>query len=325
MINLRLYFILLLRKSFSLFGCLLFSKKSHQNLLSQRKNAVKELMENEKVGLRPGVACVVFSKDRALQLYTLLDTYYLNVKNSAPVVVIYSASSDEHAQAYSELKSFYKLLNVDIEFVPEVKSFRHTLLEVLANIRVLSIFFLVDDIVFIRPLDLAIVAEIDPQQAILSLRHSPQLRRSYTANANQQPPIFQSSVISPDLLEFEWFEKGHEWSDPWSVDGQVLSTAEVRVLTRISNFRAPNSYEAELKSFNDIVKGRKGICFKESKILNLPINRVQKEAENFSGDVSPDFLLMQWNKGLMIDTSVFDQHIPLSPHEEHEIIFRPRT
>jgi hypothetical protein len=305
-------------------GYIIISEKAHQNILLQRANAVKALIEKEKIGLRSGVICLVFSKDRSLQLYTLLDTYYQYVKNPAAVVVIYSASSDEHAQAYGELKSYYKFLNVNIEFVPEAKSFRHTLVEVLANIRVSSIFFLVDDIVFIRPLDLAIVTKIDPQQAVLSLRHSPHLKRSYTAGCKQLPPIFSSSVISSDLLEFEWFEKGHEWSDPWSVDGQVLSTAEVRVLTRISKFKAPNSYEAALKSFNDIVKGRKGICFKESKILNLPINRVQNENNNLSGEVSPDFLLMQWNKGLMIDTSVFDEHIPLAPHEEHKIVFRKR-
>ena len=320
----RLIAVHLSRRFAVFFDGILLSKKAYQQLLMQRAHAVEELVTLQKVGLEPGLACVVFSKDRALQLYTLLHTYFLHVKNSAPVVVIYSASSDEHAQAYSELKSLYKLLNVDIEFIREAKSFRHTLLEVLVNIRVLSIFFLVDDIVFIRPLDLAIVAEIDPQQAILSLRHSPHLRRSYTANANQQPPVFCPTEISSDLLEFEWFQKGHEWSDPWSVDGHVLSTAEVSVLTRVSQFKAPNSYENVLKTFNDIVKGRKGMCFKESKILNLPINKVQSENNNHSGNVSPDFLLKQWNKGLMIDTSIFDKHIPLSPHEEHEISFRLR-
>lgn len=322
--NLIFYFVFIVRKFFSMLGYIIISEKVHQNILSQRANAVNTLIEKEKTCLESGLVCVIFSKDRALQLYTLLDTYYQHVKNPAPVIVIYSTSSNEHAQAYSELQSTYALINADIQFIPEVKSFRHALIEVLANIRVSSIFFLVDDIIFIRPLDLGVVTKIDPQQAVLSLRHSPHLKRSYTAGSKQLPPIFSSSVISSDLLEFEWFEKGHEWSDPWSVDGQVLSTAEVRVLTRISKFKAPNSYEAVLKSFNDIVQGRKGICFKESKILNLPINRVQNENNNLSGEVSPDFLLMQWNKGLMIDTSIFDEHIPLAPHEEHKIVFRKK-
>lgn len=320
----RLIAVRLFRRFAIFFDGVLLSKKAYQQLLLQRSHAVEELVVMEKAGLEPGLVCVVFSKDRALQLYTLLHTYFLHVKNPVPVFVIYSVSNEAHAQSYREVKSAFTAHEVAVTFVVEEKSFRDSLLNVLAKIHVSSIFFLVDDIVFIRPLDLAIAAVIDPHSSILSLRHSPHLRYSYTANASQQPPAFFSTGISPDLLAFNWFEQGHEWSDPWSVDGQILSTAEVHVLTRISQFKAPNSYEVELKTFNDIVKGRNGMCFKESKILNLPINRVQSETNNLSGDVSPDFLLKQWNNGLMIDTCVFDEHIPLSPHEEHEITFRAR-
>ena len=320
----RFLFVSMLRKCIGLFDAILLPKKAYQQLLLQRAHAVEELVTMEKTVLVPGLACVVFSKDRALQLYTLLDTYFLHVKNPVPIFVIYNVSDEAHAQSYIELKHIFSRHEVLVTFIQEARSFRDSLLAVLAKINTSSIFFLVDDIVFIRPLDLDIVERINPQSSILSLRHSPYLRRSYTANASQQPPTFVLTETSSELLSFKWFEKGNEWSDPWSVDGQILSMAEVRVLTRISQFKAPNSYEVELKTFNDIVKGRNGMCFKESKILNLPINRVQSENNNLSGNVSPDFLLKQWNKGLMIDTSIFDTHIPLSPHEEHEITFRAR-
>ena len=126
------------------------------------------------------------------------------------------------------------------------------------------------------------------------------------------------------MLRFEWFEQGNEWSDPWSVDGQVLSVAEVHVLTRLSDFNAPNSYEGALKSFNDLAVGREGVCYSESKVLNLPINRVQAEVMNFSGNVPPEFLLEQWRKGMMLDTGFLMNHIPRAPHEEHLMAFKKR-
>ncbi|PUE31187.1 hypothetical protein B9Z35_09190 [Limnohabitans sp. Jir61] len=313
------------RKFAAYFGGTLLSNIIYKQILIQRACAVKELVEIECCKLEQGLVCVVFSKDRALQLHALLNTYFICVKNPVPVFVIYAVSSDEHEKAYREVEEIFFNRSVTVTFVNESHNFRTSLLSVLDNVKVTSIFFLVDDIVFIRPFDLSIVANLDSRHTTLSLRHSPNLRRSYTANVSQLPPNFFQSEISPDLLMFAWFERGCEWSDPWSVDGHILSTAEVRVLSRISKFKAPNSYEVALKTFNDLMTQRVGVCFRESKILNLPINRVQNEIQNLSGSVSALFLLEQWNNGMMIDTSVFKDHIPLAPHEEHVIKFKRRS
>ena len=305
-------------------GGVLLSKTIYQQILLQRKNATDILVAMERAKLRTGLACLVFSKDRPLQLFTLLHTYFENVKNPAPVTVIYDTSNQEYANAYLDVAKYFLDKSVSVAFVKEVGSFRETLTRELDKLEVNALFFLVDDIIFIRPLDLSFVKELDPQTAVLSLRHSPKLRRSYTGNASVVPPAFSNFHASPELLSFKWFESGYEWSDPWSVDGQVLSTAEVRVLTRISDFKAPNTYEVALKAFNDIVANRIGICFRESKILNLPINRVQNEIPNLSGSISCVYLLEQWNLGMMIDTQMFAHHTPISPHEEHVIQFKRR-
>lgn len=305
-------------------GGALLSKIIYQQILIQRKNATEILVEIERAKLRPGLACLVFSKDRPLQLFTLLHTYFENVKNPAPLTVIYDTSNQDYENAYLEIAEYFLDKSVRVAFVKEVGSFRETLNQELDKIEVHALFFLVDDILFIRPVDLSVVNELDPQTAVLSLRHSPQLRWSYTSKATLVPPRFSNSPVSPELLSFKWFEREYEWSDPWSVDGQVLSTAEVRVLTRISDFKAPNSYEVALKAFNDIAANRIGVCFRESKILNLPINRVQNEIPNLSGSISCAYLLEQWNLGMMIDTQMFADYSPISPHEEHVIELKRR-
>ena len=301
------------------------SQLTYRQILAHRAIAVTELTVQENLNLIPGLTGVVFSKDRALQLYSLLYTYFKLIKNPVEMYVVYSASTDKHALAYLELAESLKNSPVQVTFIKEFKSFRETVLEVLTQVKTKNIFFLVDDIIFIRPLNLQVAIAIDPLKSILSFRHSPHLRRSYTGNTNQQPPEFTLIPGAPELLEFKWFEQGSEWSDPWSFDGQVLSTAEVRVLSRLSHFKAPNTYEGALKQFNEITTGRSGLCFIESKILNLPINRVQSEVPNLSGNVSPEFLLEQWDKGLMLDTNKFETYVPLSPHEEHPVNFIERA
>jgi len=305
-------------------GGVLISKTIYKQVLLQRKNATDILVKIEQKKLRSGLTCVVLSKDRPMQLFTLLQTYFENAENPVPVTVIYDVSNQEFAKAYLEVEQLFSGALASVRFVKESGSFRETLVTELDKIEVDALFFLVDDIIFIRPVDFSLVQKIDPRAMVLSLRHSPHLRYSYTVGASVLPPKFSNFPASPDLLTFKWFEGGYEWSDPWSVDGHVLSTAEVRVLTRISDFKAPNSYEVALKAFNDILANRIGVCFGESKILNLPINRVQNEILNLSGTISCEYLLEQWNLGMMIDTQMFVDHTPISPHEEHGIQLKRR-
>jgi hypothetical protein len=314
-----------LRRLISAVGGVVISQHTYRHILAHRANAIAELTNLENLDLKAGLTGVVFSKDRALQLYSLLHSYFELVENPVEMFIIYSASSDKHSKAYRDVIEALNNSSVAVTFVREAKSFRETVLEVLKQVKTKNIFFLVDDIIFIRPLNFQVAAVVNPLKSILSFRHSPHLRRSYTGNTRQMPPEFNSVHGNPELLEFKWFEQGSEWSDPWSFDGQVLSTAEVRVLTRLSDFKAPNTYEGALKQFNEITKDRSGLCFGESKILNLPINRVQSEVPNLSGNVSPEFLLEQWDKGLMLDTRKFNTHIPLSPHEEHSVSFIQRA
>lgn len=305
-------------------GGVVMSQRAVSALTSQRDRAVAELVGIENSSLKPGLTGIVVSKDRALQLYSLLRTYRDLVSNPVALTVIYSASTAAHSEAYEEVEDLFLGVYPKIEFVRETNSFRATINHVLSKIQTKNIFFLVDDIVFIRNVDLAFAAELDTSRYVLSLRHSPALIRSYTANMSQLPPKLSGFSDAPELLQFRWFEEGNEWSDPWSVDGQILSTAEVRVMTRVSDFVAPNTYEAALKTFNSMCVERRGLCYLESKILNLPINRVQNEIENLSGAISPEFLLSQWKKGMMLDTLKLRSHIPRSPHEEHAITFRRR-
>lgn len=319
--NIRAFATRLLRSIVGKVGGVVLSQQAYRLLLNQRDRAALELASLQDSCLEPGLRGVIFSKDRALQLYTLLHTYFKLVENPVPLFIIYTASSDAHANAYREVEDALKNSQLEVTLVRETTVFRDTLLNVLAQVNTRNIFFLVDDIVFIRPVNLSLASIIDPTQCILSFRHSPHLRRSYTAAVNQPPPAFFPSQEGGELVCFNWFEQGNEWSDPWSVDGQVLSTAEVRVLSRLSDYKAPNTYEGTLKSFNGLAMGRLGMCYTESRMLNLAINRVQSEVANYSGSISADFLLDQWNNGLMLDTSVFDNHISIATHEDRSVGF----
>lgn len=315
----------LLKKAASYFGAVLISKVTYENILLQRKSLFDSFLSHSKGDLISGTVCVIFSKDRPMQLYGLLTSYLNYVANPVPVIVIYSSQNKNLNNGYLDVIKYFKKIKANINFINEKKSFKQALLEVLSKVCEDKILFLVDDIIFINSVDFDIFEKINTKTQILSLRHSPFLKRSFTTKTNHSPPSFKKFRFSDELLEFDWFKSGGEWSDPWSLDGQLLNTSEVLLIANCSHYKAPNSFEIALKAFNDIVINRKGLCFNESKILNLPINKVQNEVNNISGNISVNFLLDKWNQGYCIDTSIFKGHVPLSTHEDHPVNFIKRN
>ncbi|PCJ59292.1 MAG: hypothetical protein COA79_11385 [Planctomycetota bacterium] len=316
--------ILIIRLLLKSTGGVLLSKKATENKIAQINKAVLELVAIENTQLVPGLKGIVVSKDRALQLYSLLFSYYELVSNPVALTVVFTATTDDHFNAYKEVKEEISKLMPDITFIKDEGDFKATVVKVLDDIKVKNIFFLVDDIVFIRKVDLSFASNLDVDSYILSLRHSPSLNRSYTANKNQLPPSLSEFNNEKGIFKFDWYEVGYEWSDPWSLDGHILSKAEVHVIARVSNFLAPNSFEAILKEFGSLRESRRGLCYFESKILNLPLNRVQNEAENICGAISADYLLSQWKEGMMLDTFKLLNHIPQATHEDHVVNFKLR-
>lgn len=320
----KIYIKELLKKVAALFGGVLISKNIYLQILFQRNYAIAELLSKTSVSLSNGVTCLIFSKDRPIQLFALLETMCIHVKSQSTIKIIYFASNEYQKKAYSELESHFHKLFFDINFIEESNSFKKTLLDVVDSVSTKSIYFLVDDILFIKPVNFDVISKIDPLRFIVSLRLGRNIIKSYTTGKRKSPPKFIPAKFSLDLNQFDWFESGNEWADPWSLDGNIFSTKEVALLSKISDFSGPNSYEIALKTFNDFMLSRQGLCFDSSRIINLPVNKVQIEVNNKSGDLSAEFLFEKWQSGFKMDISYFLNYTPESPHEEHVISFVKR-
>jgi|TARA_Y100000389_G_scaffold203394_1_gene251682 hypothetical protein len=314
-----------LNKFFGLFNGELITKKDIVQYKSNLQNSINYLIDIEtKKNNNKGLSCIIFSKDRAIQLYTLLETYQKFVKNPVDVYIIYNTSSVAHEESYIELSEMINHLPFNISFIKEKNSFRETLLDVLSQIRTKNLFFLTDDDIFIRNVNLDDLSGINPKIETLSFRHNPKISYSYTLNANFKPPKFNRYKANASLNEFKWFDSEHEWSDPWSVNGQIYLTAEIVILSKISNYKYPNSYENALKFYNFLMIDRKGLCYDESIIMNIPMNIVQTEYKNLHGSISAEILLDNWNKGNKLNVDFLESYKLKSTHLYKVIKFKKR-
>ena len=275
----------------------------------------------------PDAECIIFSMDRAMQLHALLTSYFEKVTHPAPLHLLYRASSAAHLQGYKTVIALFRdrLASTTLQRETGDNPFRAQLLELLDGIKASRMFFLVDDIVFLEDTDLKDFTRFDTRRFVPSLRLGTQLTRCYTLDRAQPLPRFQKEMIADsDKHCWQWQTGLFDWRYPLSVDGHLFSTAEMRAMAGGTDFTSPNSFELGLQKFSDRFISRTGICYRKSRIVNIPCNRVQEDLENRHGGVHQDELMEMFNRGLQIDCRRLYGFVNNGAHQEIPLSFVQR-
>jgi len=306
------------------YGVVAISESRYEGARVALMRAVREIAERNDVHRTPGAEGIVFSKDRPLQLHGLLTSYFKLSTNPPQLTVIYNASSSAFSNAYVEVEALHKANKV--RFVRE-RGFRETLIHHLQNLLVDKVFFLVDDILFIRRVNFNEFLDFDPDCRVPSLRLAPHLTHCYTQRKKQKIPDFISTESCENWEKkfiWHWKDGQYDWSYPLSVDGNCFRADEILAMAKLAEYAAPNSFEIAIQWFNHLYLAREGVCYESSKIVNIPFNRVQTENDNISGDISPIILLDYWNNNMEIDVDRYVDVKNISAHQEMELFLRER-
>lgn len=273
-------------------------------------------------------AGVIFSKDRALQLHALIRSYARHVAKPCPqLTLIYRASTAAHAQAYEEAFALLRRnlgglsLNVREE---SSLGFRRTLLDVLGGLQASRVFCLVDDNLFIRPLDFSVFTPYDLRTTVPSLRLGRHITHTYVKNRDHAIPAL--APATGGLLRWCWASGEGTWSYPMSVDGNLFDRDEFLTMARFLAFRGPNTFEAGLtRAFGPLFSLRAGVCFEQARVVNIPWNCVQKEIANRCGSLTETELLRRWQADECLDVVDCDNLAANAAHVEIEAHFMRRT
>ncbi|QNF34986.1 hypothetical protein HUW51_20510 [Adhaeribacter swui] len=261
------------------------------------------------------VELIIFSKDRAMQLYALLESIIYNFSEPIKTHILYRSSSDQQEKSYQEVRKC--VAGHNFNFVKE-QSFRQDLIQLIQNIKSTKIFFLVDDIVFTEPLNIRDFVSINTNQYVASLRLGKHLNFCYTLQKEQPLPLFfqeKEAGIADDKIYWNWDEGTLDWHYPLSVDGHLFSTFEIKSMLPLMNFKAPNSLEEEMQTFAPLYLKRKGVAYWKAKILNIPCNKVQEENNNISAEEDVAYFLKKWNEGYQIDFLKLQHFVNTSVHQ----------
>lgn len=306
----------------------LLPKLRHEDAALQAKCDMLNRLYGCSVGRNRGnrtTVGVVFSMDRAIQLHALLESYFICVRNPAPLKVIYRCTSLEHEDAYNEL--ILKFSEKSLEFIKQERreDFRWLVIQSLSHSNASRVFFLVDDIIFVENVDLEHLAEFDTRDFVPSLRLGEQLTRCYTVNQPQPLPNFEKSLIlESHFLCWRWSEGALDWAYPLSVDGHIFGREEILALIENTAFDSPNTLEGHLQRHVEYFKGRWGVCYRKGRIVNIPWNKVQSDNNNLHGSIHQNDLLEQWKNGYVIDVGAFLGIRNVGCHQEYDLKLKKR-
>jgi len=256
-----------------------------------------------------------------MQLYSLLTSLHMNIAQQAKIIVLFKASSDRIQRQYHEvIRELF--IKIPILAVQEDYSFKYHLLNLFDCMNSKYISFLVDDIVFIRRFSYKEILPWCRRGYIPSLRLGSNICHSYMTDEHEGLPKLSNKS---NMLTWKWSEGGIDWSYPLSLDGNIFSRSEMFELLKVLEFHSPNTLEQALQTYNDRFRKRKGICFYNPVLVNIPCNKVQTDyTDNRSGDVDVSFLADQWDSGMRIRVEDYQELNVNSVHAELPITFVKR-
>ena len=270
-----------------------------------------------------GYVVVVFSKDRPLQLHTLLTSLLRSARSPCEIAVLLAASSERFLQGYQECISvFQETSSAAFRIQQGRDSFRDDVIEMMREFRQSRIVFLVDDIIFIRDFSFADFDAYDLRYHVPSLRLGRTICHSYTTDMAMRMPAFERDKNG--LLTWIWEGNDVDWGYPLSLDGNVFLCSEMLAILQTTSFFSPNTLESALQSYVPLFSKRSGLCYDLPRLVNIPCNRVQTDYPNRHGNQTIDFLLEKWFEGMTFDAESMRDLVADSVHVDRAIPFIPR-
>lgn len=269
---------------------------------------------------------IIFSFDRPLQLYALLESTACFVTGLQDIQVIYRSSDDQFEQGYQIVKQQFPYVQYHKQSDNPRADFKPLTLRALERCSTDYILFGVDDIVVKDYVDVAdAIAAMQEHKAYgCYLRLSPAINYLYTWRRPQEVPNLKK-VKQGYLWQFSQASAIADWGYPHTVDMTIYRKSDISSDLRSINAYNPNSLESQWSSRVDKARKKYGFCYETSKIVNLPLNLVQtshKGNQHMSNqELTPRSLLKTFLEGKKMDIWPLFQIQNRSCHMEYNPTF----
>lgn len=273
------------------------------------------------------VEVIIFSYDRPLQLYALLESFHRHVSGFSHISVIVRSSNALFIHAYEQVQQAFKKVQFIQQSLRPRADFKSILMRCLTKSTAQHIIFAVDDMVVTDAVDLAYCAQLLEKTGAhgFYLRMGKNITYSYARNRLLRLPPY--TPVGDTILSWRFADAaGGYWNYPQTVDMTVYRARDLRIQLQRIPFTSPNTLESRWrKTYEKAAMQQQGLCFMHSKVVNIPLNLVQQDWHNKNlNTYSVEQLLQKFTDGFKMNINVLYQLNNRSAHEACEITFIPR-
>ncbi len=266
---------------------------------------------------------IIFSFDRPLQLYAFLESVNTYVTGLGSITIILRTSNSDFFRGYRKLMEDFSGIKWLRQGTGPANNFRKLLINALEESPHEYVIFGVDDLIVKDNVDLVYcISSIEKYKAYgFYLRLGKHLTHCYPKSSDQQVP--PTKHLEENVFSWLFNEGEHDWHYPNMVDMALYRKKEVCDTFKEITFKCPNSLEGAWGSKADYRKS--GLFFAESKVVNIPINKVQQFSNLLNMNLyTPKELLQMFLKGLKIDIRPLHLVVNIAGHMEWQPTFITR-
>jgi hypothetical protein len=273
---------------------------------------------------------VIFSYNRPMQLYALLESVTLYCKGLGHIQVIYRAD-DAFITGYDEVKKTFSQVIFTKQGANPAQDFKPLTLSATFNSPNQYVVFAVDDIMVKDFCDfsdmIATVETVRRSQRVdvygVYLRMGQNFTECYSERTGQKMP--SHTQIKQDMFLWRFADGQHDWHYPNTVDMTLYRKKDIEADLRAMAYENPNKLEGNWADRGHKVMKKYGIFFNYSKMVNVPLNRVQQVWQNRTMNLlTPEELQEQFERGFKIDIRPLFQIKNVAAHMEYTPTFVPR-
>lgn len=263
---------------------------------------------------------VVFSYDRPLQLYAFLESAERYITGLGNIEIIYRVSDELFDRGYDELRTRFPQAHFIKQGANPKTDFQPLTMKATFETPAEHVLFAVDDIIVTDSINVDhVISMLEKHDAYgFYLRLGKNITWSYMSDA--QAPFPPCLLEDSDVYGWQFSDGVTEWNYPNTVDMTLYKKATIKPILEQLKFANPNTFEGMWHKQAEDVGNRLGLCYERSKLINIPMNRVQDVFlnNNHMNLYSVQELLDMFNAGLKINIGPYDRIENNSPHMELE-------
>ena len=223
------------------------------------------------------INAVVFSSDNAAQLNIFLESVIKNAPDVFDLNVITSSTNEDFFEAYTLVVDDKRFSDVNFEVATD--DFKEQVLGRLKTKHDYSCFFLDDNIIYreIKSEDIINQIESDDDIVCFSLRLGENTKKCYTLGAEN---VLGNIEDCGDFMKWDWTLHYLDFGYPFSTEGHVYRSKDIKKLIKKSVFSNAEEIEASLFEYTETFPRNKMVSYKESTLVGVPAGRVQQSIED---------------------------------------------